>query len=456
MSASNSNPAHSPLPPDALELLEDPRLDGMTNPHDKFRKSTRVLQPEQLERNPSVYLSMREGYGADPTRNARWVNEPEWFFLDGGRGAGFGRLTERPRFEQAGKAPKRLFHLWRWGGHYVASPDMVDLLSKEDPASIVTLPIDWVFSDGQCLDGYVFLDVVRLHYAYDYKRSVVNVEMKDGRKYPHLGNDRALRTDIPEGLKIFRDAHHRHDVFVSRPLAAEINALASRELAFNDVHTHHSVQFPRSKARRKLQARLRAAEVVVENESMPLERRLSLRVLPLLQDNAFVEAEAVLKQWLQALPSSAYHVVTDLEVTTTPQACATFFDDFCNKAASEHRVKAVYAEMNAFAVNPGLWFCDAFGFRKDGGREGYDWLGEMDSWTDERLVITGLEPLQSVFAADSMPQEHRTARQLTEFIVIVKFQRLLQQSLPYMSKLACPLLASAHDYNDFIVEIRSQ
>lgn len=305
----------------------------------------------------------------------------------------------------------------------------------------------------------MFLDIVRLYHAYDYKRSVVNVEMKHGRKFPKLGSDRALRSDIPAEFKILRDGMYRNHMLVARPLAAEISALASREIRFDDVHTHHSVNFPRRRGRRKLQARLKAAAVVVENESMLLERRLRLRVLPLLQQGAFSEAEVILQQWLRALPPTDYQIVADLQVTTTPQACAAFFDEFCGKAARQHPVKAVYAEMNAFAANPELWFCDAFGFRSDCGRDGYEWLGEMDSWSAEHLAITGLEPLQKVFAAElaspSTSQEQLSARYLAEIIVIVKFQRLLQQAVPYMCKIKCPLLASAHDYGDFIVEVSS-
>jgi hypothetical protein len=37
--------------------------------------------------------------------------------------------------------------------------------------------------------------------------------------------------------------------------------------------------------------------------------------------------------------------------------------------------------------------------------------------------------------------------------VVVKFQKMLQRSLPLMKKVKCPLLASAHEFNEFTVEI---
>lgn len=80
------------------------------------------------------------------------MNEPKsgW---GPGRGLGFDEITERPRIEQAKKAPKGLFHFWAYHQFFVASPDMVELLEREAPGSFQTLPIDWVFNDGQALDG---------------------------------------------------------------------------------------------------------------------------------------------------------------------------------------------------------------------------------------------------------------------------------------------------------------
>lgn len=97
-------------------------------------------------------------------------------------GLGFDDITERPRIEQAKKALKCLFHFWLYKRFFVASPDMVELLEREAPGSFQTLPIDWVFNDGQALDGYVFLDVTKLHHAWDYMRSTVIVEMKRGAR----------------------------------------------------------------------------------------------------------------------------------------------------------------------------------------------------------------------------------------------------------------------------------
>jgi hypothetical protein len=169
---------------------------------------------------------------------------------------------------------------------------MVELLEREAPGSFQTLPIDWVFNDGQALDGYVFLDVIKLHHAWDYKRSTAIVEMNWGRKHLRFGNGRVMRQDIPSEIKIFRDAYFRQEVLVSEDLAAKIVQLASREIGFRDEATAMTVDVPASGGRRRLKARLKPAEIPSDNEAMPLHRRLDIRVLPLLAEGRLREAES--------------------------------------------------------------------------------------------------------------------------------------------------------------------
>ena len=92
---------------------------------------------------------------------------------------------------------------------------------------------------------------------------------------------------------------------------------------------------------------------------------------------------------------------------------------------------------------------------EDGGRDDYDWLGDFLSDSDEPKVITGLEPLQTVFAESLIDRERgfEQARLLCEALVMVKFQKLLQAARPLMKSRDVPLLAAAHDYYEFIAEI---
>lgn len=454
--ASNGNRLIGTLPPDGLALLNDPRLEGMTDPLPGFTATTRELRPAEIVNFDLKYFRLQRGLKADPQAYARWVNKPErgW---GSGWGLGFDDITERPRIEQPKKAPKRLFHLWVYNHFFVASPDMVSLLQRECPGSFQTVPIDWIFNDGNALDGYVFLDVIRLEHPWDYQRSVVIVEMNHGRKSLRLGNHEVQRQDIPADAKIFRDAYHRYDVFVSRELAIQILQLAGREMSLRDMPFQELWNLPVPRAPRNLQARLKSATPPVDDESLPLDRRMSLRILPLIEQGEFAHAETVLTEWLRARPATPYHVVTELRITTSPEACAEFLDAFYLRAQAEHPVKAVYIEMNGFTINPDLWFCDAFGFRQSGDEDGSQWLGAFDSSSEESLVITGLEPLQAVFDAQlksgPLPGDQQDARRLAVALVIVKFEALLQAAVPLTKYLKCPLWATAHDHYEFLARI---
>ena len=458
--AANGNLRWPQPHPDALAMLNDPRLEGMTDALPGFPPTRRDLVPAELPSGESRYLRLEMSYETNPGRNAGWPNRPERHWANG-KGLGFDEMLERPRVEDSSKSPKRLFHFWEYASLHVASPDVIDLLTRFAPGCFVTLAIDWVYSDGQGLDGYVFVDFIKLHYAYDYWRSEVQVTMREGKKHASLGLKRALRDDIPPDLPIFRDASYRSDVLVSRPLAEELAALCSREMGFKNVHTSWRVDLPRKRAPRNLKARLKQAQPVADDPSMSIGRRVALRVVPLVQRGSFDEAEALLLAWLKSLPPSPFHVIADLQVTTPAQECAKFFDEFVARAKHEHPVKAVCAELNGFTVNTDLWFCDALAFSYHGGTDNLDWLGDFTSGHDEHLAITGLEPLQAVYAQhkNSSPDErakHSDADILAGTLVIVKFQRLLQQALPLMKTLKCPLFASAHDDNEFVAEIRRE
>lgn len=119
--------------------------------------------------------------------------------------------------------------------------------------------------------------------------------------------------------------------------------------------------------------------------------------------------------------------------------------------------KVIYAELNAFTINPDQWHFGLFAFEFDGGREDYNWLGDFGACSDDWFVIRGMEPLQAIYAkrdsSISDPQYSR-ASEIAEWLVIVRFQRMLQNALPLIKR-KIPLLASAHDYSELIVQIRS-
>jgi hypothetical protein len=455
------NPRASPLPPDAVQLLGDPRLDGLeTEPLMYRTHPSRQLQPalSPTDEDPR-YLKLATSYESDPGRNARWINAPAFYYMEAG-GTGFPEW-ERPRFEQAQKAPKRLPHLWPWNRNtnmFIASPDMVELLRSVDAEAIETTPIDWVYSDAQQLDGYVLLDITRLHYAYDYARSVVDVAFVNGQRFAHLSSPRVLRAELPASLAIFRDATLRSDVLVTPALAREIASLAAKDIRFEGVVRGSTAEIKASRRRGDLRTRLKPAQTVYD-ESMPLGRKMALRVLPLMQEGRLAEAERILVEWLKARPSSPFQVIASLDITNSPAECARHFNAFASRVKN---LQAIYAEMNGFTVNTDRWFFDACGFEEHGGNESYDWLGdfgECSADVEGSLTITGLEPVQALYAgreANRAKQTDEDTMYLVDTLVVVKFQRLLQRALPLMKAVKCPLLASAHDFDSLTVEIRAE
>jgi hypothetical protein len=456
LQAKNGHFVYPGYPVSARELLNDPRLDGLVERW-KGHPTTQVLEPTVITREPSKYLQMKHDFSVQPIQNAMWINKPGRSSSLFGEGSGFeGIVTERPRFEQPKPSPKKLFHFWQYGSLFVASPDVREVLLAACPRAIASIPIDWIFSDGQALEGYELIDIVAVHDAYDYSRSVVSVELRDGFMVPRLGLERAMSHDIPSDACLFRDSLYRNEVFVSRDLAAELARFADREASFYDVHTRQPVAMPRIPPSQALKARLKKDQWTIDDDALPLDRRLRIRIMPLTHSGRFAEAEELLTRWLLELPPTSFHVIADLRITTPLERCAEFFDQFVVQARSEYDLKALYSEMNGFGINPDLWFCDAFGFSFDGGDDLHDWLGDFASSSQDPLIISGLEPAQEAFAS-WMASDARTpkslAKALAEALVIAKFQGWLQRSLAQMKPLSCPFWAAAHDYYNYLGKI---
>jgi hypothetical protein len=168
-----------------------------------------------------------------------WMNKP---FPSGslGRGNGFSTLRDvSPRIEVDGPKPDEIGGAWGYDNWLIASSKVVATISAFDPAAIEVVEIDWIYADGKELDGYVFLDVMRLLYAYDYRRSVVNVEMGEfGKFIANIGAPAALKPDLPTGIHVFREAHWRHDIFFSRALAKALLQAEPKGFYFRDPARH--------------------------------------------------------------------------------------------------------------------------------------------------------------------------------------------------------------------------
>ena len=228
------------LPPEALQLLDDPRTADLKYPGPNLPRARRVLKPADPPAvGESRYLIFSPLMPDSSNARVDWLNEVPHAYALGTRG-----LTmlgvEQPRFREARNKPKVLPDAWFYLGVMVASPGVAAIMTRFDPA-IQTVPIDWAFADGGKLDGYVFLDVHRAVPAYDYRRSEVIVEHDATRKFiSRLGTVRALKRDLDPNLHAFREAFKLSEIFVSRELAAALLA-AGLKMSFLDPATMSSV-----------------------------------------------------------------------------------------------------------------------------------------------------------------------------------------------------------------------
>ena len=183
--------------------------------------------------------------------------------------------------------------------------------------------------------------------------------------------------------------------------------------------------------------------------SFELQDQLS----PALRAGHLATCERVVSARLAALPRSPFHTILKLAISNSPADVAEFFDDFFRQQPRD-KIKAAYTEMNGFDINTDLWFCNPFAYQRYGGHDDYDWLSNWQSEDYSILPITGLEPLQKVYASDAFRDERfNDACSVTSLFVVILFQDLIRRAAPRMQELRFPLLATAHDY-DFIYEFR--
>lgn len=164
---------------------------------------------------------------------------------------------------------------------------------------------------------------------------------------------------------------------------------------------------------------------------------------PHLRKNDFAGCECVVRTALMACPPSPFHKVLDLEFTNELAAVAQPFTKLCISGKTVPPVAALYTETNGFSINPQRWFFDVFGYIRDGGLEDLDWFAEWDTECEAREVITltGMEELQAVY--DSEPLDTDQAN-IAGLMVVVKFQKLIFTSRPYMDIGEVPVYSTAH------------
>lgn len=157
---------------------------------------------------------------------------------------------------------------------------------------------------------------------------------------------------------------------------------------------------------------------------------------------------------LNQLPPTPYHVATSLAFTNDPKDVAVSLDRFLETQSKKFSVGAVYTETNGFYINPDRWYFGWFGYEAYGGVEGTDWLAYWDSEPEAEETLTGMEELQRVYEYhQNVPgsENVQQAQSLCDWLVVLRFQQLIQRSAPLSFRLAVPLLSTAHEFDLFYV-----
>lgn len=153
---------------------------------------------------------------------------------------------------------------------------------------------------------------------------------------------------------------------------------------------------------------------------------------------------------LSKLSNSPFSKVMELDFSNNPKDVADCFQSILSQYGEQTDIKALYTETNGLDINPDQWYFEIFGYSSYGGLEDLDWLSDWQAESENGWVLTGMESLQEVYASDAFGKsEFDKARELTSLLVVLKFQKLIRNSLALVPDFPVPVLATSHDY-DFI------
>ena len=143
-----------------------------------------------------------------------------------------------------------------------------------------------------------------------------------------------------------------------------------------------------------------------------LENELS----KLIKQRKVEKAIEVAESKLSALPKTEFHRILNRNLLDQADLLLEFAELFYHSAEdfyhshqggffrslfskqkpASRQLEAVYAEMNAFTINPDRWFVDLFAFSQIGSREDFDWLADFEYATENSFSIKGFEDIQQV------------------------------------------------------------
>jgi hypothetical protein len=173
--------------------------------------------------------------------------------------------------------------------------------------------------------------------------------------------------------------------------------------------------------------------------------------------NTLEKAIAIAERVIAKNKISDFAPLVSKDILHLTDSLVAYIDTFIAKASKEVEVKALYAEMNGFAINYDLWFVELFAFDKNEGLEDADWLADYAyAAPDEEFVITGLEEIQAVYK-DYMDKDKwendkmEAAAEDGVILIVLRLQELFKAAkesakAKNMAWAHLPIYVTAHDH----------
>ena len=182
-----------------------------------------------------------------------------------------------------------------------------------------------------------------------------------------------------------------------------------------------------------------------------------------LIENRLDDAIILAEKKLNELPKTEFHKIIARDLKPLTENLVDYISSFYTQAKKQFDIKAIYSEMNGFTINYDLWFIDLFAYNELGTLDDLDWLADFETSSNESMIISGFEDLQTVYE-DYMENEKwkdkelEKACEICELIIILRLQELFKEAKNIanqrnLSWKDIPLLATAHDY-DIIYEAK--
>lgn len=152
------------------------------------------------------------------------------------------------------------------------------------------------------------------------------------------------------------------------------------------------------------------------------------------REKRFADIVQELGSLLAAEEGEGFKDLIGNQFSNLPEEILCAINDFIARCSHDFEVKAVYLAMNAFSINPHLWWFQPFAYDENGyDMDDPDWLANYRC-DDPLRILTGLEAVQAHFKtyhANKLYKDHSLNDQyeIAQYLVISKFVELVAEAV---------------------------